>query len=152
MTADQIIMAMVEGLTHPPIINVEMDTYGKYEWGWTKVLGVIPFYKRMCFGCAATNTICGIAGKPFTPRSITSPFGRANFLGVRMDFLQTFELAINELRKGFVAGYNLHARIGGFALIESKPNLDLPLLSNDYTSAHLERYKELAIWQRRATR
>lgn len=60
MTAKEIIMAMVESLIPPPLIKVDMGTFGTTEITKpaTKFLGwTLRKAESICFGCAATNTI-----------------------------------------------------------------------------------------------
>lgn len=137
MTAKEIIMAMVEALTHPPIINVNMKTFGEVD------------EKGVCFGCAATNTVCQISGMVFTKDNITNRLRRSTFIDGNEEgcsFLYTFENAIDALRLGRISTYNGWARLGKFAEIV---NFEYPFpsprpLYNDYTNEELIPYKELA--------
>jgi hypothetical protein len=140
MSASDIIMAMVESLTHPPIINIDMSSFGRVATKTTKYLfGLIKLHKRVCYGCAATNTICRISGITFTPNTISK---RARTINSDERFLDIFESAINALRKGDISGYNYYAEIGKFAKIDTFTGL--PYLGNVYTNQHLESYKKLA--------
>lgn len=151
MSAKEIIMAMVDSLTPPPVINIEMNTFGtaeriveqektKFLW-WT----VKPEkYKFICYGCAATNTICKIAGKTFDPSNIGSRTKRADFLNANFDFLEIFENAIDYLRRGHVKMYNDNARQIGIAEINNVLLKNVPYLANDYTIDELDVYRELA--------
>lgn len=142
MTAREIILAMVEALTRPPLIRIDMETYGEARRSWQNL-----FLKPICFGCAATNTICQIAGIKFTPANIED---RADAVGTNPLFLYEFEQAINSLRSGSIEGYNFHATryndpANSFATIDEKfAKTKLPTLNNDYTNEHLREYSRLA--------
>ena len=135
MTAKEIIMNMVESL-RKPWVNVSMDNYGlgiKSENG-----------KSICYGCAATNSICQITGAVFSPESLNEIYGRAEFLNTSNDFLQSFEYAIDFLRIGDIYEYNYYAVKGEFALINNDADMFLPVLNDDYTKADLQFYVRLA--------
>lgn len=149
MTAKEIIMAMVKALTRPPIINIEMSSYGhvvettvitKRFFGLYKKSAI----KKLCFGCAATNTICQITGKKFTPDNISEPKDRAEFINSDTKFLDRFECAIDMLRRGNIKAYNEEAEIAGIATIEYDHTIEYPYLNNDYTNKDLAAYKQLA--------
>lgn len=144
MTASQIIMAMVDALTHPPIINIDMSTFGRVvpidNDSWTRFLGV---KKYKCFGCAATNTICKISGKTFTKKSeIKEAINRASFLHTDTRFLKHFERAIDGLRQGYIWLYNQNADNGKFVRITIEAKL--LHLDDEYTNEDLIPYKQLA--------
>jgi len=134
MTAKEIIMAMVEGLRNPTT-EINMNTYG------TSVKGI-------CYGCAATNTICSIANikhnellKVFESNRTQSM--NIAFKGENFRFINSFESAIDDLRQGDIDGYNDYAKyleIATITDIEEK----LPVLRNDYTEKKLEVYVRLA--------
>jgi hypothetical protein len=86
MKPSEIVMAMVNGLKNAHY-NVHMDTFGDYKDG-------------ICFGCAATNTICEIFQKKFTIDNILGRKSRADFLECDYVFLCDFEEAIDLLRRG----------------------------------------------------
>lgn len=146
MTAKEIIMAMVEALTIPPIININMSTYGHVEVEVIKkgLLGIGRKVKKTCFGCAATNTICKISGKVFNTSNIASIGDRAELVSSDERFLRGFEKAINALRLGDLSSYNWQASNHGFAKITILPNRYLPVLNNNYTNDHLISYIQLA--------
>lgn len=142
MTAKEIILSMVEALENPSI-NIRMDTYGTYEIKPVKLLGFSLFKKRVCYGCAATNTIAKIGGTKFTPENIFSLSERADSLKTSFSFLEKFESAINSLRLGNIERYNLCAKDGGFATI--KGNGWEPIeLDDDYTKEQLDKFRHLA--------
>ena len=144
MTAKEIIMAMVNSLIPPPVIPVDMGTFGTTrEEPAVKFLGITVIKPKVkCYGCAATNTICKIAGKTFTIDNIYNREGRADFIGTDTGFLGDFEAAIDKLRTGNVRMYNTYARFGGFAEIQNVINL--PCLNDNYTTGQLNKYKQLA--------
>ncbi len=139
MTAGEIIMAMVKGLEKPQTL-IDMGTYGATR---------VRDQKIVCYGCAATNTVCQISGVKFTPKNIDYTGDRARTIKSSYDFLTNFEWAINELRKGYVEGYNEYAARGKFRRIQNPNNLYLPRLHNDYTQDQLNVYKKLAKTQRK---
>lgn len=143
MTAKEIIMAMVDSLTHPPIINIDMGTFGETQIVDKKFLGIKIGKKKVCFGCAATNTICQISGKKFTIDNIYNRGVRAKFIDSDYVFLSDFETAIDHLRCGNITSYNIMAKSGGFALIKDNGKYFTRLTSN-YTNKDLEQYIRLA--------
>lgn len=134
MTADEIIMAMVNGLKAEHV-KVNMNTYGE----------VRPNGKPTCYGCAATNAIAEISGIKFTPENIYRP---TEALKTDRYFLWDFEMAINHLRRGRVDDYNSFARINDFATI-TPTDEELPELTTDNYRDNLEPYIRLAEAQKR---
>lgn len=129
MTAKEIIMAMVNGLQNPATDVVAMGTYGEVN-------------DYICYGCAATNTICNIAGvtnlKPIFDCHTYMSFGSRN-----VTFLYIFERAINYLRCGDIGGYNAYARVTGIAIIKWDGD-KLPCLDNESYLENLDAYIVLA--------
>lgn len=144
MTGKEIVLAMVDSLTPPPLIKIDMETYGRIGISEpVKFLGIIiKKEKEICFGCAATNTICKIAGKPFTIDNIKGVDSRADFLNTSYNFLRNFEFAIDSLRKGQIDNYNLLA--GNINIAKLNPIHDLPKLENNYTMEDLNYYRTFA--------
>lgn len=130
MTGKEIIMVFVDSLLNP-VIRVDMSTYGSVENGF-------------CYGCAATNTVCKIAGKVFNAANITHEFARAEFIKSDSEFLYYFEVAINSLRKGCLFDYNYYAGRIGISKVRNYAAISLPYLNNDYTQADLQAYIDLA--------
>ena len=131
MTAKQIILSMVEGLKKQHVI-IDMETYGRV-------------HKNVCYGCAATNTICEISG--ITPKAswrnrlFCDKF--AYLTKCENHFIRLFEQAIDALRSGNISEYNQHAECGRFAPIERK-GLELPELWTDDYRSLLHYYERLA--------
>jgi hypothetical protein len=153
MTGKEIVLAMVEALTHPPVVNINMSTFGSYDvTGKNYLFGLIKRRKYVCFGCAATNTICKISGKVFEGKEILVLRSRAEFVNCRPLFLAAFECAINELRKGDLLRYNYYAEGGyeeGMTFATLDPvDIQLPFLDDDYSNDDLEPYKKLAALQK----
>ena len=134
MTGKEILLAMIESLENP-MLQINMNTFGSYSEG-------------ICFGCAATNTICKLRGKRFSPTTIIGRTERANVLHVSEYFLYHFEEAIDSLRGGNILYYNdmmpnnqinckQNSRV--YALYEL-----LPVLRNTYTKEDLQKYKDFA--------
>lgn len=143
LTAYEIIMAMVKGLEKPKI-RVNMSTYGNIVY--KPIFGL--FDVPICYGCAATNTICQISGIKFNSKNIELRSERADALNTDKDFLQEFEDSIDFLRCGELKEYNVIARRYGFAEIKYTDELQksLPILNNDYTAEDLRNYKILAVF------
>jgi hypothetical protein len=133
MSAKEIIMAMVEGLRNPTTDFVDMSTWGHLN------------EENVCFGCAATNTVCRIAGKNY---EYYNSYRKLSSIDEDYDFVNEFERAINLLRQGLVDHYNTEAKKIGIAQIDyagfPKP---LPYLATkDYLDC-LDVYVELAEFQ-----
>lgn len=144
MSAKQIIMAMVEALTHPPIINVDMRSFGDVRIVQkARLFGLIPA-KTKCFGCAATNTICKISGITLDTSNVECLNKRAQAINSDRDFLSKFEVAINSLRCGSILGYNTALSTTGVAEITNPLDIELPILETNYTNNDLTPYIALA--------
>lgn len=140
MSAKEIIMAMVNGLKNPST-KINMDTFGYSKHNWfTHGFGLKP----ICHGCAATNAICQIAGVKFTPDDIAETWTRSSAINSSITFLNLFESAIDELRKGNIFQYNLLASRGKFAKIKNVTEISLPRLENNFSKKQLKVYEELA--------
>ena len=81
MSMKEIIMAMVNGLRNPHV-KVVMSSFGHMKDG-------------ICFGCAATNTVCEITGKTYDEGVIEYATDRAKFMNCTYIFLHKFESAID---------------------------------------------------------
>lgn len=162
MSAHDIIMAMVEGLRNP-VTKIRMSTFGSLDRDKDNSI--------VCYGCAATNTICKLAGIK-NQRLVTAAFRTRTVLGQDLwgteitkavvrsrrikkletaeeidDFLDIFEQAIDNLRQANVSGYNTAARQIGVAQIKydkTQTWTELPYLNNNYTEEDLQVYQRLA--------
>lgn len=137
MTGKQILQAMIDGL-NKPWVTVDMSTYGDADmvrYGFLKL-----WKKKVCFGCAATNTICQINNTTFPIDQIDNLRGRAGFIESDIDFLCDFECALDYLRQGDVPGYNSYVRDIDVAQI---PVLDmrLPMLTTENYKDNLIHYQ-----------
>lgn len=95
MTFREIVLAMVAGL-RKQWVRINMHTFGEAHDG-------------VCYGCAATNMICQLIGRPLTPAEIYHE-DKIRLLG---SGVKDFEVAIDCLRKGDVFEYNsLAVRLG----------------------------------------
>lgn len=120
MSPKQIVMAMVKGLKKEHV-RVDMGYFGStFQEG----------ENRVCYGCAATNTICEISGVVFTPENILGRTNRRLFLETTSHFLAVFETAIDCLRRGDVKGYNAYAEGNDMPLLP-EPVEKLPKLETD---------------------
>jgi hypothetical protein len=135
MTPKEIIMSMVEGLRNP-VTEINMYSFGRFN------------SNGVCYGCAATNTICRIGG--YTAQdlvnckelSIMEPFvDRAQLTHSSWGFIGIFEFKIDRLRNGDLEGYNIY--------LDTQPilnpnQLELPILNDDYLEQDLKVYEQLA--------
>lgn len=139
MTAKEIIMNMVEGLKNPTV-KIDMYTFGVFRGG-------------ICYGCAATNAICRLLGGfeenvHYIKENEIADLVEVKWLSnerssiLELSFLARFELAIDDLRFGWISHYNTIAKEEGFATIIHKGNLP-QLNTRDYLN-HLGAYIELA--------
>ena len=140
MSAKQIILAMVKGLENPTT-QINMDTFG---------ISV----DNVCYGCAATNTICRIEKisnqqllNYFNTHSgFSTGFRYYHFKNENKEtarFIEGFECAIDYLRQGLIPLYNREALDLEIATIK-KLEFDLPILTSKFTSEELDIYKKLA--------
>ena len=144
LTASDIIRIMVKSL-RKPWVQVDMSSWG----GW----GRDNKNKIICYGCAATNTLCELLGEAIPNSHIYSSFHRAQFAQVRRWWLDTFEVAINRLRVGDLHSYNSFIKsIAKSAVIPETlvenysyiTPIPLPEIENDYTEQDLQAYEYLA--------
>ena len=131
MSAKEIILTMVESLRHPSI-KIDMDSFGQYN------------NEGVCFGCASTNFICKVTEYTFTESDITGTLARSAAINEDLNFLGSFEIAIDNLRSGHVEDYNHFATKIGIAEIKEVEDIILPDLNDDYTEEELLVYVELA--------
>ncbi len=128
----EIIMAMVNGLKKRHT-KIDMASYGFVDIE-PKFLGL--FKKKVCYGCAATNTIMELNGK--CDVSILRGHRNTNLI------LSDFEAMINYLRIGNINLANTVLDNLNLRGIKAPVDLILPLLEDDYTLAQLEPYIKLA--------
>jgi hypothetical protein len=132
MKFSEIMQAMISGLQNEHV-RVDMDTYGYFEGR-----------ELVCYGCAATNSLCEISGKKFTGPEVIHERDRADFLEVKQGFIYSFEQAIDSLRKGGSYEYNLYASDVAIALVPEEFN-DLigllPVLDTWNFKKHLPEYQ-----------
>jgi|SRR5690606_1653433 len=129
MSAKEIIMAMVNGLKKQHVV-VDMITFGRVCDG-------------ICYGCAATNTICEISGHAMGSHEIHNTVYRAKFCGGDMWFVSQFEDAIDCLRRGEIYGYNYLVEPIGVATIKDT-DYELPRLTNKNWARNMQAYIDFA--------
>ena len=142
MTSSQIIMAMVDGLKEPTV-KIDMSCY-------------IQIKDNVCYGCAATNAICKIIDlKELDVKQAQkyywNSYGRRGPGSLKLIysnaydiiFVDAFENAIDNLRKGLITDYNSIAKRNGFAMIGSFDH-DLPQLDSHFSEEELNCYIKLA--------
>lgn len=129
MSAKEIIMAMVEGLKNPTT-KIDMLSFGNVD-------------NNVCYGCAATNTICNIMNITHKDFIKANPKFTMCDLFDERNFVINFERAIDCLRNGMITTYNYFAKENNFATIIGQ-NHSVPKLTNVYTNDDLEKYIDLA--------
>ncbi len=134
MSGYDIVMAMINGLKKEHV-KISMETFG--DALYDKQNG---FY--ICFGCAATNAVCEIAGRSYDYYNIFGPY-RSKFMGIERAFLDGFESAIDTLRRGDIVAYNEDAVVCGFAILPV-PEKELPVLLTENYKENLIAYEEYA--------
>lgn len=143
MTAREIINLMIESLRNP-VIKIDMDTFGAIV---KEPVFFGLFSKKICYGCAATNLMCNIAGVKLDEHNINSIDKKSKKIDSGELFMRRFEMSIDELRKGNIANYNYSARLAGMPLILEDQTVALPYLNSSYTEKDLEAYERLAEYQ-----
>jgi len=78
-----IVDTMIKGLKKE-WVKIDMNTYG-------------DLVDDVCFGCAATNTLCELMQEPFTENNIVE-YKRRGKMGLTESELDSFEEAINDFR------------------------------------------------------
>lgn len=140
MTAKQVLGAMIEGLENPAT-TVFMADFGSIDKDNPKI----------CYGCAATNTICyitGAKGLDFCQERELAAYEEAGIhkykcVGADYFDISVFEDAIDALRKGSVAKYNdkmLDLNMDHLRL--PIPDKYLPFLDDNNYKKHLQPYKD----------
>lgn len=134
-TAREILTALVEGLRNPHY-KVNMSTFGFIDQEVNKD----NEYSIVCFACAATNAITSLTDFKFNPSNITHREHAFEAKGIKLiGNLNSFEMALDMLRKGHLNGYNVF----DFATIINPRNINLPRLGNNYTAEDLLVYESL---------
>lgn len=140
MTGREIIETMIAGLERE-WVKVKMQTFGDVYWG-------SEYSGPICVGCAATNFLCELNGKPFNIHNILGSTNRSVASNAESrQFFQQFELAIDQLRRGNIMEYNALAKLGGYATIKGCAELFLPYMQDYNYKASLRAYKKLAAYQ-----
>lgn len=149
----QIVDAMLEGLKDP-VVKVDMNSYGHIQNG-------------ICYGCAATNAVCKIAGKvPDFPKiesgsmdcyseavvsfdnKIIPKFQKplmayqAKSLGVDEKFIECFEEAIDALRQCDLVEYSFLLELIGIkplpqSFIDRFDMYHDPIYNDNYNKPHV---------------
>lgn len=89
-TVSDIVDTMIRGLKKE-WVNVRMDTFAVTDG-------------KICYGCAATNTLCELMQKSFSHDKIHNRTEEFNY-GITWGELKTFEIGIDSLRIGFLSGF-----------------------------------------------
>jgi hypothetical protein len=135
-----IVDTMIKGL-EKEWVKIDMGHYGRVEEG-------------ICFGCAATNTLCELMQEPFTKDNIIDD-ERFRKTGLTISDLDWFEMAIDELRSGeldrFLYYLLLIKHLLSFKITAYEDiyyNEFLPILSTDNYKEllpHYEAYRDFLI-------
>jgi len=132
-SVSDIVDTMIKGLKKE-WVNVDMNTFGTVESG-------------LCFGCAATNTLCELIQEPFTKNDMNLS-GRSEKLGIGNVDIEFFEAAIDSLRRGntldFLGYLNHIDYLFSFKLpyhYDIEYNQELPELSTDNYKENLHEYE-----------
>lgn len=131
LTPRQIVQAMVNGLKAKHVL-VCMGSFGYRDT------------EGICYGCAATNTLCELAETKFTAEVIASTGKLASAVGSDYESVAFFETAIDALRKGQINIANSWLNKIGIMPIVNPSGLHLPWLDTDFTDKQLEIYQRLA--------
>jgi hypothetical protein len=141
-SVSDIIFSMIKGLKKE-WVEVDMNTYG----------GVTT--DKICFGCAATNTLCQLMDKPFNASNIINLDRRAeqvNF-GISSGNLRMFEECIDSLRKGCIITFlealsEIEEEIGFVVELKKIKSIyidfNLPRLENSNYKTDLIYYEQFA--------
>lgn len=133
MKVSEIIQAMIDGL-YKEHVKIDMDTYGTSKDG-------------ICYGCAATNTICEISVVRPNSYNILKRYALIGEPLTSLYFLEKFENAINCIRIGCITSYNYHASQICIATIPDifiHMQKILPILKTDTWKHHIHKYQEFA--------
>jgi len=123
----------------------------KKEWVKVDMKSFGTVVDDVCFGCAATNTLCELMQEQFTNTQISSPLTRYSKFngGITEDELVSFEGAIDHLRLGNIQSFlNRLIDVGhlfNFEIpeyYETAPDTDLPVLRTDDWKENLHFYEE----------
>jgi hypothetical protein len=132
---------MIRGL-EKEWVNVDMQSYGYEE-------------NNLCFGCAATNTLCELMGEPFNENNIISLQSRrkkVNF-GIDSHTLGNFEMGLDHLREArtedFLYCLEQIEKKTGIKIEEEKimviaDKVYLPILTNENYKINLRHYEVFA--------
>lgn len=130
MTFKQVVLAMVAGL-RKRWVRVDMTTFGR-------ISGRGPG-KIICYGCAATNTICQIAGGDLAPHQIDILGSDAEAIPA---LVLRFEKAIDALRRGDIREYTTQARYSSGIPLPPAHYTPGPYLHDDYDKEDLKLWVE----------
>jgi hypothetical protein len=140
-SVSDIILAMTEGLKKE-WVKIDMQTYG-------------AVYKKVCFGCAATNTLCQLMGEPFNASNINNLKSRREKVNFGIDWytLKVFEMSLDNLRLGRSREFIHHLieiekeigiKIETDRLISIMNKINLPELDTDDYKKNLHFYEKIA--------
>ena len=116
MQQEQSFEEKVRSMSGADIINAMCDGLER-EWARVQMASFGGSINGVCYGCAATNTICQIVGRSFDKHEIEWRSNRKDAIKCDYDFLGEFERAIDALRLGEIGIYNSIADEIGIAQI-----------------------------------
>ena len=141
MQQEQSFEEKVRSMSGADIINAMCDGLER-KWVEVRMASFGGSINGVCYGCAATNTICQIVGRSFDKHEIEWRSNRKDAIKCDYDFLGEFERAIDALRLGEIGIYNSIADEIGIAKIHETANADAMTTAN-YRDL-IPQYRELA--------
>lgn len=141
MQQEQSFEEKVRSMSGADIINAMCDGLER-EWVRVCMISFGSSTNGVCYGCAATNTICQIVGRSFDKHEIEWRKKRKDAIKCDYGFLEKFERSIDALRSGEIGIYNLIADEIGIAKIHETANADAMTTAN-YRDL-IPQYRELA--------
>lgn len=129
MQQEQSFEEKVRSMSGADIINAMCDGLER-EWVRVQMLSFGHLKNGVCYGCAATNTICQIVGRSFDKHEIEWRSNRKDAIKCDYGFLAKFERSIDALRLGEIGIYNLIADEIGIAKIHETANADAMTTAN----------------------
>ena len=141
MQQEQSFEEKVRSMSGADIINAMCDGLER-EWVRVQMLSFGGSTNGVCYGCAATNTICQIVGRSFDAHEIEWRSNRKDAIKCDYGFLGEFERSIDALRSGDMQAYNSIAEKIGIAQIHKTAKVGLMTTAN-YRDL-IPQYRELA--------
>jgi hypothetical protein len=160
-SVSEIVEAMISGV-EKEWVKVNMSSFGRIRYKRDPVTLERNTDEIVCYGCAATNTLCQMVQKKFTPKNIISRRLRSKHLKIEQETLGFFESSIDELRTGNIVifisklkhieaslGFDLEKDNSVYCIDNKYDSMggtisSLPHLTNDDYKQDLHYYKQYA--------